>query len=56
MLRYAEEMGIGQRVALESISPDPKDPYGFLQLDGRIAAETLADAREPEALALAANC
>lgn len=31
MLGYADEMGIGQRVALESISPDPKDPYGFMK-------------------------
>lgn len=55
MLRYAEDMGIGQRVALESISPDPKDPYGFLQLDCRTAAAgTPADAREREA-ALAGN-
>ncbi len=30
MLAYAEDMGIGQRVALESISPDAKNPYGFL--------------------------
>lgn len=30
LLDYARELKLGQRLALEAISPDPKNPYGFL--------------------------
>lgn len=30
LLDYARELKLGQRMALEAISPDPKNPYGFL--------------------------
>jgi ornithine cyclodeaminase/alanine dehydrogenase-like protein (mu-crystallin family) len=30
MLVYAEELGVGRRLQLESASHDPHDPYGFL--------------------------
>lgn len=33
LLDYARELKLGQRMALEAISPDPKNPYGFLSPD-----------------------
>jgi hypothetical protein len=30
LMDFASELGIGQRVALETVSDDPKDPFGFL--------------------------
>jgi ornithine cyclodeaminase/alanine dehydrogenase-like protein (mu-crystallin family) len=30
LMDFAQELNIGQRMALESMSPDPKNPYGFL--------------------------
>ena len=34
MIDFAQELNVGQHIALESISPDPKNPYGFLSNHG----------------------
>ncbi len=33
IIEYAEQIGIGESIELESISADPKDPYGFAMKD-----------------------
>lgn len=36
LMDFAKELNVGQRIALESMSPDPKNPYGFLPSHGHV--------------------
>ena len=42
MLDYAEELGVGQQVAIESYSVDPKDPYQFITAKNEDAVGSVA--------------
>ena len=45
LTRLAEEAGLGEYVELESVSDDPKSPYGFLDLATERSVSSIAKSR-----------